>query len=177
VIRYSEEVWATEFTPKLLDAVLRTVCAALPARTGGSELGKPFDYSTGDDWIGDVGPAMSVEAHEEYEQYKLGAAASGLTVQLVHYYYTTSNPNRHDTQRRSARVESFGWGAVVYFRARVGAWVDVSWQLPQNEHDAMFAAWTNFTTAHGFRASRPGNAVPVPPPHEEQTQTDNGSAG
>jgi hypothetical protein len=174
VIRYSEEVFATDFTPELLAAVLHMVCAALPARTGGSGPGEPFDRSTGDDWVADVGPAMSVEVHEEYERYKLGTPASGLAVQLVHEYYFTWAPDRRDSRGRFARVESFGWGAGAHFRALVRAWVGVNWQLPDNEHDALFAAWTAFKAARGLSASFPGKAVPVQPHDEEPTENDSG---
>jgi hypothetical protein len=153
VIRHWEDVWAWDFTAELLGAVLRMVCAALPARTGGAVPGEPFDRSTGDDWIADVGPAMSVEVHEEYERYTIGTAANGLTVKVVHEYWSSWNPDRRDSRQRFVRVESFGWGDGVHFRAQIGGMGYVNWQLPEKEHDALFAAWTSFKTAHGLPAT------------------------
>jgi hypothetical protein len=160
VIKFSEDAWASEYSRELVAAVLRTIFAALPARTGGTKASEPFFRTTGDDWVGDVGPAMGWEVHEEFEELRYGTDASGLTVRYVHEYYT---PDRKERESREhwARIESYGWDGSVTLSARVDAYVKVYWVLPDDEHAAMLAAWEALKTERGLTVRWPGQAVPV----------------
>jgi hypothetical protein len=158
VIKFGEEVGAPGANLReRADALLRVILAALPARTGGAA--EPFDRSTGDDWVGDVGPAMAWQDHEEYEEVKYGTPARGVTLRYVHEYYALHGKGERNTQSHSARIECHGRGEGVELSARISAFrgsdtakVSVYWVLPDDEHAALLAAWEAFKAERGAAA-------------------------
>lgn len=157
MMKFSEEVSAGGYSRELADAVARMILGALPGRGCASGQRAPFEHVTGDDHVGDVGPAMGWEDHEEYEQLRYGTPASGIAVRYVRQYYTSGRSDRED-RGDEARIDSYGWGADELLLVRVRYSMYVRWQLPDDEHAALLAAWRAFKADRGMGDGWPGVA-------------------
>jgi hypothetical protein len=161
MMRFSEQSQAGPYSRELADAVLGLILAALPGRACPSGQRAPFARETGDDWVADVGPAMSWEARVEYEELRFGTPASGVSIRYTRGYHVLMTGGPRDFRGDRVLIDAYGWAGGAELCCIVDDGVGVRWQLPDDEHAALLAAWEAFKAARGLTVRRPGTAERV----------------